>query len=88
MTASGEVSSTEFNGIDGLASWVTPSTESNFYRIDTARAQSREESSEATSGSGLGLAIVQAIAQAFGGEVEVRNQADGGATFTVWLPGA
>ena len=36
MTASGEVSATEFSGIDGLASWVTPSTGSNFYRIDTA----------------------------------------------------
>lgn len=36
MTASGEVSSTEYAGIEGLSSWVTPSVGNNFYRIDTA----------------------------------------------------
>lgn len=36
LTASGEVSTTEFAGIDGLSSWVTPSTGNSFYRIDTA----------------------------------------------------
>jgi len=36
LTASGEVSADPFEGIDGLSSWVTPSTGDSFYRIDTA----------------------------------------------------
>lgn len=36
LTASGEVSTTEYAGIDGLSSWVTPSVGDSFYRIDTA----------------------------------------------------
>lgn len=36
LTASGAVTSTPFDDIDGLSSWVTPSTGDSFYRIDTA----------------------------------------------------
>lgn len=36
LTASGTVSESEFTGIPGLSSWVSPSTDSQFYRIDTA----------------------------------------------------
>lgn len=35
-TPSGEVSATAFTDIEGLSSWITPSTQNNFYRIDTA----------------------------------------------------
>lgn len=37
-------------------------------------------------GSGLGLSIVRAIAQAHGGDVELRTRPSAGATFTLVLP--
>jgi two-component system, NtrC family, sensor histidine kinase HydH len=37
-------------------------------------------------GTGLGLAVVQKIIVQHGGTIEVRNQAEGGAEFIVWLP--
>ncbi len=36
-------------------------------------------------GTGLGLAVTQGIIHAHGGELEVRNQATGGAEITMWL---
>ena len=36
LTATGEVSTTPFDAIEGISSWVTPSTNDQFYRIDTA----------------------------------------------------
>lgn len=50
-----------------------------FYRADRSRTRG-------TGGSGLGLAIVRAIIDDHGGHVAVRNAADGGAEFTLWLP--
>lgn len=35
---------------------------------------------------GLGLAIVREVAAAHGGEAHAASRADGGATFTMWLP--
>lgn len=37
-------------------------------------------------GTGLGLSISQTLIQRAGGLVTVRNEVDGGAVFTVWLP--
>ena len=39
-------------------------------------------------GTGLGLAIVQAICAAHGGLATARNRPGGGATVSLWLPGA
>jgi signal transduction histidine kinase len=50
-----------------------------FQRLETSR--SRE-----TGGAGLGLAVVRAIARGHGGEVTLRNRAQGGLTARVCLP--
>ncbi len=47
----------------------------------------RSEESRAMPGSGLGLAIVRQVVDRHGGRVEVSQAPDGGARFTLWLPG-
>ncbi|MFL5864101.1 MAG: sensor histidine kinase [Solirubrobacteraceae bacterium] len=47
----------------------------------------RGRNSRGRQGSGLGLAIVRQVAAQHGGSVSVTNAADGGAIFTLWLPG-
>jgi two-component system phosphate regulon sensor histidine kinase PhoR len=51
-----------------------------FYRVD--RARSRE-----AGGTGLGLSIVKNLVSLLGGTVSVANRPEGGAIFTVALPG-
>jgi two-component system OmpR family sensor kinase len=50
-----------------------------FFRADPSRSRS-------SGGAGLGLSIVAAIVASHGGRVEAAPGAEGGATFTVWLP--
>jgi two-component system, OmpR family, sensor histidine kinase MprB len=47
----------------------------------------RGRNSRGRQGSGLGLAIVRQVADQHGGSVSVANAADGGAIFTLHLPG-
>jgi two-component system sensor histidine kinase MprB len=47
----------------------------------------RGANSRARQGSGLGLAIVRQVAEAHGGSVAAANADDGGAVFTLTLPG-
>jgi two-component system sensor histidine kinase MprB len=48
----------------------------------------RGENSRARQGSGLGLAIVRQVAEQHGGTITAGNAADGGAVFTLSLPGS
>jgi signal transduction histidine kinase len=56
-------------------------TGKRFRRPDTGR--SRDDG-----WAGLGLAIVQAICAAHGGRATAVNKPGGGATVSLWLPGA
>ena len=47
----------------------------------------RGENSRGRQGSGLGLAIVRQVATQHGGSVTAANAPDGGAVFTLCLPG-
>ncbi|MBZ9749861.1 HAMP domain-containing protein [Deinococcus sp. HMF7620] len=55
-----------------------------FYRADASRT--RDPQGRAS--SGLGLAIARALTDAQGGQLDARNHPEGGAEFTVRLPGA
>jgi two-component system sensor histidine kinase MprB len=48
----------------------------------------RGENSRARQGSGLGLAIVRQVAEQHGGTISAANAPDGGAVFTLTLPGS
>ncbi|WP_161881158.1 sensor histidine kinase [Deinococcus alpinitundrae] len=54
-----------------------------FFRADASR--SRDPAGQRS--SGLGLAIARALTEAQGGQIEARNHPQGGAEFTVRLPG-
>ena len=64
---------------DGLPPTAIPHLFDRFYKADTARARSE--------GSGLGLAIAWENARLHGGHIDAGNHSDGGAIFTVSLPG-
>jgi heavy metal sensor kinase len=52
-----------------------------FYRVDSSR-------SSAAGGAGLGLAIARWVVEAHGGEIRLRNSAEGGCVFGILLPTA
>lgn len=73
---------------DGVRIWVRDEG-SGIAREDQKRIFDRFErgpSSKRTEGAGLGLTIVSAIAEAHGGQVELRSAPGRGATFTMVIP--
>lgn len=64
----------------GIPAEALPHLFERFYRADQAR--SRE-----TGGTGLGLTIARQLAEAHGGTLTAANHPDGGAVFTLGIPG-
>jgi signal transduction histidine kinase len=54
-----------------------------FYRVDKARSRNTRD----PGGTGLGLAIVKHLVGLHGGKVAVANRPEGGAIFTLEIPG-
>ena len=64
---------------DGISEQDLPHVFDRFYRGENSRARQ---------GSGLGLAIVRQVAEQHGGTISAANATDGGAIFTLALPGS
>ena len=58
-----------------------------FYRVDKARARTTPGAPDDGGGTGLGLAIAKHLVTLHGGTITARNAPNGGAVFTVRLPG-
>ncbi len=67
----------------GIPESDLPRVFERFYRVDKARARNARD----PGGTGLGLAIVKHLIGLHGGRVEAANRAEGGAIFTIELPG-
>ncbi|XVV15173.1 sensor histidine kinase [Actinoplanes sp. CA-131856] len=77
VIAQGPVITVRDTGV-GIAPENLPKIFDRFWRADESR-------SRATGGSGLGLAIARKLAEAHGGDIEVRSVPGEGTTFTVRL---
>ena len=67
----------------GIPEADLPRVFERFYRVDKARSRSSRD----PGGTGLGLAIVKHLVGLHGGKVTAANRAEGGAVFTMELPG-
>jgi two-component system phosphate regulon sensor histidine kinase PhoR len=67
----------------GIPDADLPRVFERFYRVDKARSRDTRDAG----GTGLGLAIVKHLVGLHGGKVAVANRAQGGAIFTIELPG-
>jgi two-component system phosphate regulon sensor histidine kinase PhoR len=71
------------DGGPGIPDADLPRVFERFYRVDKARSRSARD----PGGTGLGLAIVKHLVGLHGGRVAAANRTEGGAVFTVELPG-
>ena len=67
----------------GIPDADLPRVFERFYRVDKARARHTRD----PGGTGLGLAIAKHLIEVHGGSIRAANRAEGGALFTVELPG-
>jgi two-component system phosphate regulon sensor histidine kinase PhoR len=67
----------------GIPDADLPRVFERFYRVDKARSRSARD----PGGTGLGLAIVKHLVGLHGGRVAAANRTQGGAVFTIELPG-
>ena len=67
----------------GIPESDLPRVFERFYRVDKARSRSEKD----PGGTGLGLAIVKHLIELHGGRVTAANRPEGGAIFTIELPG-
>jgi two-component system phosphate regulon sensor histidine kinase PhoR len=67
----------------GIPEADLPRVFERFYRVDKARSRNTRD----PGGTGLGLAIVKHLVGLHGGKVAVANRPQGGAVFTIELPG-
>jgi len=74
---------TVVDGGRGIPDADLPRVFERFYRVDKARSRSTRD----PGGTGLGLAIVKHLVGLHGGRVAAANRPEGGAMFTVELPG-
>ena len=67
----------------GIPEADLPRVFERFYRVDKARSRNTRD----PGGTGLGLAFVKHLVGLHGGAVAVANRPEGGAIFTIELPG-
>ncbi|CAN5573109.1 phosphate regulon sensor histidine kinase PhoR [soil metagenome] len=67
----------------GIPESDVPRVFERFYQVDKARTRSSRDAG----GTGLGLSIVKHLVELHGGSVAAANRPEGGARFTVALPG-
>ena len=67
----------------GIPEADLPRVFERFYRVDKARSRNTRD----PGGTGLGLAIVKHLVGLHGGRVAVDNRPEGGAIFTMEMPG-
>ncbi|NEQ53575.1 MAG: HAMP domain-containing histidine kinase [Leptolyngbya sp. SIO3F4] len=74
-----------FDGGEGFLEKDLPFVFNRFYRSDTSRSRSGNDTT--SDGTGLGLSIVQKIVESHQGTVQAQNHPEtGGAWLQVWLP--
>jgi signal transduction histidine kinase len=67
----------------GIPEADLPRVFERFYRVDKARSRGSRD----PGGTGLGLAIVRHLVESHGGRTTAANRPNGGAVFTIELPG-
>jgi two-component system OmpR family sensor kinase len=70
----------------GIPAEAQPHIFERFYRADSARSRTEDDSAGLTSGAGLGLSIARWVAEAHDGTLELLNSSEAGSVFQLVLP--
>jgi heavy metal sensor kinase len=71
---------------EGITAEVQPHIFDRFYRADSSRSRTEDDSAGLTSGAGLGLSIARWIAEAHNGTLELLHSSEAGSVFQLILP--